>query len=153
MGNETQTAINTLAQIPIGTIIAWLGIFAGIITGICTATVKLYKLFTKYKEKSDEDEDLKEKIKEHADTLGCIKKSIDEIKTVLDEQYEINFMQRRHSIVVVCEQALNDGKISAGLLQSTLDLYEEYRDLMHGNGYVKILIDKVVKLPVIGSLE
>lgn len=150
---QTQTVIEELVTIPIGTIIAWVTVIAGILASVSAITVKLYKVFIKYKAKADKNEEQRKEIEAHAKTLEEIKKSLAYIQEALGEQREVNLKQIRYSIVCACDKAISDGQISAGSLKSLMDLYSEYTDVFHGNGYVKVLIDKVLVLPVIGKLE
>lgn len=150
---QTQTIIDGLASVPIGTIVAWVTIVAGILAGVSAITVKLYKVFSKYKEKADEYEGLKSDLRAHAETLDKMSKILVKIQGEMQEQVEVNRNQVKHSIVVACDKALSEGRISAGALESLMDLFEEYTDVFHGNGYVKALVDKVLRLPVTGRLE
>ena len=150
---QTETIVNQLVNIPIGTIIAWIAVIAGILTSVSAITVKLYKAFSKYKEKADEYDGLKNDLKEHSNTLNEMGKILTTIQGEIREQVEVNRNQVKHSIVVACDKALSEGRISAGALESLMDLFSEYTDVFHGNGYVKALVDKVLRLPVTGRLE
>lgn len=150
---DTQPILNTLAEIPLGVVIGWIAVIAGILTGVSATTVKLYKVFTKYKERADENEEQKKELQEHAQTLIEIKNSLVNIQSSLSEQRDVNLKQIRYSIVCACDKALAEEHISAGALKSLMDLYSEYTDVFHGNGYVKALVDKVLLLPVVGRLE
>ena len=150
---QTQTILDQLARVPIGTIIAWVVVIAGILTSVSAITVKLYKAFSKYKEKADEYEGLKNDLRDHANTLNEMSNVLIKIQSEMQEQVEVNRNQVKHSIVVACDKALSEGRISAGALESLMDLFSEYTDVFHGNGYVKALVDKVLRLPVTGRLE
>lgn len=150
---QAQTIAEELVKVPIGTIIAWVAVIAGILTSVSTITVKLYKVFSKYKEKADEYEGQKEELKKHAETLTSINDTLQTIQAEMKEQVEVNKNQIKHSIVLACDKALSEGRISASALESLMELFEEYTDVFHGNGYVKALVDKVLKLPVTGRLE
>lgn len=150
---QTQTVIDQLANVPIGTIIAWVVVVAGILTTVSAVTIKLYKAFSKYREKADEYEGLKNDLKSHATTLHEMSNILIKIQSEMQEQVDVNRNQVKHSIVVACDKALSEGRISAGALESLMDLFGEYTDVFHGNGYVKALVDKVLRLPVTGRLE
>lgn len=150
---QTQTIVDQLASVPIGTIIAWVAVIAGILTSVSAVTVKLYKAFSKYKERSDEYEEQKKVIKTHTETLNTMSSILVKIEDQMKEQVEVNKNQIKHSIVIACDRAISERKISAGALKSLMELYEEYTDVFKGNGYVKALVDKVLLLPVIGTLE
>lgn len=150
---DTKSVWDLLSGISIGTVMAWIIVIFAIITALCTATIKLYKVFTKYKEMKDNDERQKEIIENHDNTLKDIENTLHEIKDSLDEQKEVNLKQIRHTIVHTCEEVLERGEISINKLRSLEEMYDEYVDIFHGNGYVKTLVYKVRKLKVVGKLD
>lgn len=150
---DTQSIWELLSGIPIGTIVAWVFVISAIIAALCAGTIKLYKIFTKYKEAKDKDEKQQKIIESHDDTLKEIEKSLLEIKKSLDEQKEVNLKQIRHTIVHTCEDALDKGEISINKLRSLEEMYDEYVEIFHGNGYVKTLVTRVRKLKIVGKLD
>ena len=126
---------------------------SAIITAICTGTIKLYKVFTKYREAKDKNEKQEKIIESHETTLKEIDKTLQEIKKSLEEQKDVNLKQVRHTIVHTCEDALDRGEISINKLRSLEEMYEEYIDIFHGNGYVKTLVEKVRQLKVVGKVD
>lgn len=150
---DTQSIWDLLSSIPIGTIMAWIVVIYAIITVLCTGAIKLYKVFTKYKEMKDKDLKQTEVIINHDNTLREIEKSLQSINKSLEEQKEVNLKQIRHTIVHTCEEALEKGEISINKLRSLEEMYEEYVEIFHGNGYVKTLMERVRKLPIVGKLD
>lgn len=150
---DTKSVWDLLSSISIGTVMAWIIVIFAIIATLCTGTIKLYKVFTKYKEMKDNDEKQKEIIENHDNTLKDIENTLHEIKDSLDEQKEVNLKQIRHTIVHTCEEALERGEISINKLRSLEEMYDEYTQIFHGNGYVKTLVIKVRKLKVVGKLD
>ncbi len=150
---DNQSAIDTLSSISVGQIIAWFSVISAIITAICTGTIKLYKVFTKYREAKDKNEKQEKIIESHETTLKEIDKTLQEIKKSLEEQKDVNLKQVRHTIVHTCEDALDRGEISINKLRSLEEMYEEYIDIFHGNGYVKTLVEKVRQLKVVGKVD
>ena len=82
-----------------------------------------------------------------------IDKSLKTMNKSLDEQKEVNLKQIRHTIVHTCEDALEKGEISINKLRSLEEMYDEYVDIFHGNGYVKTLVMRVRKLKIVGKLD
>lgn len=150
---DNQSAIDTLSSISVGQIIAWFSVISAIITAICTGTIKLYKVFAKYREAKDKNEKQEKVIESHETTLKEIDKTLQEIKKSLEEQKDVNLKQVRHTIVHTCEDALDRGEISINKLRSLEEMYEEYIDIFHGNGYVKTLVEKVRQLKVVGKVD
>ena len=150
---ETQPIWNDLFSIPIGTVVAWIVVIGTIITALCTGTIKLYRIFEEYKKVKDKNEKQEELIEGHERILEGINAALSEIKESLEEQKEVNLKQIRHTIVHTCEAALERGEISINKLQSLEEMYAEYVDVFHGNGYVKILVTKVRELRVVGKTD
>lgn len=150
---DTKPVWELLSSIPIGTLVAWIIVITAIITALCTGAIKLYKLFTKYKEAKDKEQKQEEIIANHDKTLRDIDETLKEIKKSLDEQKEVNLKQIRHTIVHTCEDALDKGEISINKLRSLEEMYDEYVEIFHGNGYVKTLVTRVRKLKIVGKLD
>lgn len=150
---DTQSIWDLLSSIAIGELVGWIVVICAIITALCTGTIKLYKVFTKYKEMKDKDQKQTEIIKSHEKTLCEIEKLLKTINKSLDEQKEVNLKQIRHTIVHTCEDALEKGEISINKLRSLEEMYDEYVDIFHGNGYVKTLITRIRKIKIVGKLD
>lgn len=142
-----------VSGIPLGEIVAWVIGISTIIAFLCTGTIKLYKVFTKYKEAKDKEEEQERIIEAHDKTLQDIDNTLKSIQKSLDEQKEVNLKQIRHTIVHTCEDALDKGEISINKLRSLEEMYDEYVDVFHGNGYVKTLVMRVRKLKIVGKLD
>ena len=150
---DTQAVWGLLAQLPVGTLVSWGIVIIAIATAIVAGVTKLYKGFTKYKEYKEKNENLEETLKEHDATLAEINDSLKKITLSLEEQKEVNFRQIRYAIAHTCDDAIAAKCISAGKLRSLEEMYEEYQDVFHGNGYIKTLMIKVRKLPITGQLD
>lgn len=150
---DTKSVWDLLSSITLGTVIAWITVVFAIAAFFCTGAIKVYELFIKYKEAKDKNEKQETVIENHDGTLKEIEKTLLEIKNSLDEQKEVNLKQVRHTIVHTCEEALEKGEISINKLRSLEEMYEEYVEIFHGNGYVKTLVYKVRKLKVVGKLD
>lgn len=150
---DNSSAVEALSSITVGQIIAWFSVFCAVVTAICTGTIKMYKLFTKYREAKDKNEKQDKTIQSHEDTLKEIESTLQDIRKSLAEQKDVNLKQVRHTIVHTCEDALDRGEISINKLRSLEEMYEEYIEIFHGNGYVKTLMEKVRQLKVVGKLD
>ena len=150
---DTQSIWDLLSSIPIGTVVAWVVVICAIISALCAGTIRLYKAFEKYKEVKDKNEKQEKIIEVHEKTIEEIGKALTGIKKSLDEQKEVNLKQIRHTIVHTCEDALDKGEISINKLRSLEEMYDEYIEIFHGNGYVKTLVARVRELPIIGKLD
>ena len=142
-----------LSGITVGQIVAWIIVISAIISTLCAGTIKLYKVFTKYKEMKDKEKKQENIIETHDKTLQDIKSSLQDIKNSLNEQKDVNLKQTRHTIVHTCEDCLEKGEISINKLRSLEEMYSEYVDVFHGNGYVKTLVERTRHLKIVGKID
>lgn len=150
---DAKSIWDLLSGISIGTFVAWIAVIGAIITALCTGTIKLYKVFTRYKDSKDKEQKQQEVIKGHEETLKVIEKSLKDIQDALVEQKDVNLKQIRYLIVNTCEEALEKGSISASKFRSLEELYDEYVEVFHGNGYVKVLMTKVRnEVKIVGTI-
>ena len=150
---DTASVWSTLSGITIGSLVAWCVVIVIIITTIVKGVIKLYTFFDKYKQLKEENANQSKLIKEHDDTLKSINESLAKINKRLDEQSDVNLKQVRHTIVHTCYDAIAAGEIQVGKLKSLEEMFDEYLNVFHGNGYVRSLVERVRKLPVVGSLD
>lgn len=149
---NTNEVWNVLSNLKIGTVVAWISVICAIIAAICTAAIKLYNIFEKYKKSKDKIAEQAEVIAQHNEAFAEIRAQLQNISKALNEQKEVNLKQVRHTIVHTCEDALDRGEMSTNKLQSLEEMYAEYTDLFHGNGYVKTLMTRVRKeVKIIGG--
>lgn len=149
---NTNEVWDILSNLSIGTVVAWISVICAIIAAICTAAIKLYNIFEKYKKSKDKTAKQEEVIAQHNEAFAEIRAQLKSISEALNEQKEVNLKQVRHTIVHTCEDALERGEMSTNKLQLLEEMYEEYTDLFHGNGYVKTLMTRVRKeVKIIGG--
>ena len=142
-----------LSAIPIGTVVAWIAVIGAILVALGVGIVKLYRLFTKYRELKDKDKEQKQKIDEYGEALLEIRANMADMKSKLDEQSHVNLKQVRYSIIQICDNALADGQISAWKLRLLTELYDEYIGVFHANGYIKEIVERTLELPIVGKLD
>lgn len=151
---DTKSVWDFLSGISVGQIVAWASVLIAIITALCAGTIKLYKVFTKYEKIKRKDREEQKIIENHDAILKKIEDILKDIQASLAEQKEVNLKQIRYTIVHTCEDALEKGEISSSKLNSLEEMYEEYVDIFHGNGYVKTLITKVRKeVKIVGKYD
>ena len=150
---NTDDVINILSSISIGTIISWIMVIASIIGSIGFLFIEVYKAFEKSQQIKDENDLFKNMVKDHDTQLKTIIEKLDNISLSMEEQNRLNLKNLRHSIVRAGEEAISDGEISIRKLKSLEEMYDEYSNKYHANGYVKTLMNKVRQLEVIGALD
>lgn len=161
---DTKSVWELLSEIPIGTIVAWIIVLVTIISAICAGTIKLYKLFTKYREIKDENKEVKETVKKHDEQFETIRQEmqlfndkIDNVINTLNAQNEQSLIELRHSIVRASEEAILDGKISIRKYKALHEMFEQYsKPDANGkkhNGYCATIMEKVDLLPIVGRLD
>jgi len=149
---ESQDIIQQLSAVPIGTIVAWITVLAGIIGVVSTGTIKLYKIFEKAHETKEENEEFKKLVKGHEEEIKSIKEILLDIQNKLDENDRLELKNLRHKIVRASEEYIANGRITIRQLKALEELFEEYHK-RNGNSYVSTLMNKVRLLPVIGELD
>ena len=152
---DTQPILDSLSSFSVGRVVAWIVVIGTILSTLCAGTIKLYKVFTKYKDMKDKEQKQETIIETetHDKTLNEIKDSLQDIKNSLNEQKDVNLKQLRHTIVQTCEDCLEKGEISINRLRSLEEMYSEYVNVFHANGYVKILVERVRTLKIVGREE
>ena len=150
---DTQPILDSLSSFSVGRVVAWIVVIGTILSTLCAGTIKLYKVFTKYRDMKDKEQKQKTIIETHDKTLTEIKDSLQDIKNSLNEQKDVNLKQLRHTIVQTCEDCLEKGEISINRLRSLEEMYSEYVNVFHANGYVKILVERVRTLKIVGREE
>ena len=149
---KTNDVVAILSSIPIGTIIAWITVIGGMLTGICAGTIKLYKLFEKTHEMKEENEEFIRLVKAHDEQLQAIKQSIDVIQDTLDRREKSEIKRLRYSLIRAMEEYVSKGEITIRQLMSLEESFEDYHN-HNGNGYVTTMMRKVRALPVKGKLD
>ena len=162
---DTETILNWLSSISVGTIIA-LVTAAGIIgAGVWKVVSMIIHLHDSYTEIREERDQLKQKVEDHGRELEDIKgqfvcaiegitQQLSEIKSALDEQRETKIKELRHQITVAAETALANGTMTVREWTSLHEMVDEYVNKYHQNWYVKPLIAKVDQdVHVIGRLD
>ena len=162
---DTNSVWELLSSISIGTVVAWVTVICAIIGVICTGTIKLYKIFTKYKNVKDEENELRTNVANHEEQLIEIKQQLEamnqnisqqfsDIKGTLNEQRGTKIKELRHSIPDSGERALSDGKITVRQWTSLHEMCDEYINKYNQNSYVLSLMNKVDRdVTIIGRLD
>lgn len=149
MNTDVKNVWDFLSGIPIGTIVAWVIVIASVITAIVVGITKLYKVFTKYRDFEDEHKNKDNQIQTIVKGMNEIKADIGEMKKTMQKQQEVNFKQLQNTIIMNCNNAIKKKGITSEQLRFLEDTYKDYEDIFHGNSYVKGLMMKVRKLPLI----
>lgn len=162
---DTNSIWELLSSISIGTVVAWIMVICVIIGVICTGTIKLYKVFSKYKSVKDENENLKHNVEKHEEQLNRLEEQLEsmnqnineqfsEIKDALNEQRETKIKELRHNITVSGEKALADKEMTVRQWSSLHEMVDEYMNKYKQNSYVASLMLKVDRdVAVIGRLD
>ena len=132
-----------LSGITIGTVVEWCIVLGCIISAICAGAIKLYQLFQKYTDVKTVNEELKQLVHKHDKRLDNMEQCLINIEDMLNEQKDVNFRQLKYDITHICDEAIRNQCISPAKLKNLEELYEEYIQIFHGNGWVKIMVEKV----------
>lgn len=135
-----QEVWNILANLKIGTVVAWCAVIIAIITAVVLSVRRLFRLFRDYSSYTVRKAETEQRLKAHDEALQQIMQS-NEIQTSLLIQVV------RSNIIVICQNALAAGYITDVQLREVTELYELYED-SGGNSYASMLMAKVKTLPV-----
>lgn len=162
---DTETILNWLSSIPVGTIIAVVTSIGIVGAGVWKVVSMIIHLHDSYTEIREERDQLRQKVEDHGRELEDIKgqfasaidgitQQLSEIKSALDEQRETKIKELRHQITVAAEMALANGTMTVREWTSLHEMVDEYVHKYHQNWYVKPLIAKVDQdVHVIGRLD
>ena len=112
METQTQTVIETLSLIPVGTIIAWLLVITGIITTIITVSIKLYKVFEKTHKLKEDNNEFRKKVYKHDEQLKDIQHSLHKIQETMNKQEKHDLKKLRYSLVRAGEEYVSKNQIT-----------------------------------------
>lgn len=151
---DTNSIWQMLSSFTVGSVIAWIVVIGTIITVLIAGAVKLFKFFTKINELKEKNEAQREKIEQHDETLKNIQETLNEMMLMLNDQKEINFDQMKYTISHGCTLALAKGEISAECYKSLEEMFDKYKHVFHGNGYVENIMKKMRKeVKIVGEIE
>lgn len=145
---------NTLSEIEVGTIAAWIIALTGIFGVGFEVIQKLAKILDKYHNIQEERKEIIAKLDDQNDkfskainklseSVANLDKRLDSIQDGLHVQEEINLKQIRNDIITICDEAIINKRISERKYQLLTELFEEYTTVFHGNGYVADSVEKV----------
>ena len=170
---DLNTILDSVQGLSIGTVISGGCILSAIAGGISTATIKLYKIFSKYRELQEENETLHNHVDQHGESLIHLSQKIDNLCDSINarfddmdasidlrfanldkkfaEQQEVNLHQTRGAIIDICETAINNKQITANKNRLLGELMCDYDDIFHADGYIHDLFKRVKGVPIIGT--
>ena len=145
--------INTISQIPVGTIVAWGGVIIGLIVAITAGIVRLYKVFGKFKKEQDAHDQHVQLLLKHEEVLDEIHDDIKKVAEKIDTEADVHMRSLKHTITSKCNRAIKDGEILMSELRSIEEIYDDYSNIYHGNSWAHVLVEKARKLPIIYDLD
>lgn len=162
---NTASVIETLSNIPVGTIIAWGSSLCAIIGAIYAMIAKMYKTFEKYKDVKEENDSLKSTVAKNSSDIVKLNEKIESMNTVivqklsgiedrLESQEQTKIKELRNTLVYKGEEALSKKQISIRAWSSLQEMFDEYENKYHQNSYVKSLRMRIERdVEVVGKLD
>lgn len=162
---STNDVVSVMSNIPIGTVIAWGTAVIGITGAVSAFTVKMYKIFDKYKSIKDENAALKTAVANNTAEIvktnnkvdvqtGMIIKQLQEINEKLEAQRESKIKELRHTLVSVGEEALDKKWMSIRAWESLHEMYNDYRYGYNQNTFVQSMMERIEReVKVVGKLD
>lgn len=135
-----QEVWDLLANLKVGTVVAWIIVLAAIVTVVVIGIKKLFKLFRDYSAYKAGKEATEARLKVHDETL-------DKIVANNEMQTKLLIQVVRSNIIVICQNAIAAGFITDVQLREVTELYELY-ETSGGNSYASMLMEKVKTLPI-----
>ena len=151
---NTNDVWELLSEMQIGTIVAWIVVASSIFGVVGNFVKKFIKLIDKYHDTQEEKKDIVAKLDEQndkfskaisdlADSVNNLNHRLDYIQDKLHVQEEVNLKQIRNDIITICDEAIISEKISERKFQLLNELFDEYTNVFHSNGYVADSVKKV----------
>ena len=134
-----------LASLKVGTIVSIILVAVAIVTAIALGIKKLYKWFSAYHSHKTTKAKTAERLKRHDEALDRIEQNQASLNNLMIQMI-------RSNIIVICQNAIAAGKITDVQLRELTELYELYES-KGGNSYASLLMDKVVKLPIVYLMD
>lgn len=94
------------------------------------------------------NEKLEQSLKDNTEQIIQINEKLKETAESISRYFEITKIQFRHSIVRAAEEYIARGFIFSYELESIEDLYQTYHEVLNGNSYVTVMMEKVRTLPI-----
>ena len=150
---NTSSVWQLLADIKIGTLIAWCLVIIAIIASVIKGVKSVYTFICKYNELKGINERQSKMLEEHKRLIETINTNLLKIGKSLDEQKDINMKYVRHIIVEACHEAIKAKGIQIEQLASLEEMYDEYVNVFNGNSYVSGLVARVRKLDILDNID
>lgn len=150
---DTSSVWEMLSNLTVGTVVAWILVIAAIISTISVGAIKLYKVFQRFQKVKDEDTRQRDLLAKHEEMLENIQKTMDNVNESMEGQLDVDTKILRHILIRTCEDMLAAGQVSEAKMRSTEEIYAEYTNVLHGNGYVTGLVERVRKLALKNTIH
>ena len=124
-----------------------IAIYAGI-KGLYEGVMWILDKLDIYHNSRSKNEKLAQTLKDNAEQIAQINKKLMETTTNIEQYFEITKIQFRHSIVRAAEEYIARGYIYTYELEAIEDMYQTYHEVLKGNSYVTVIMDKVRQLEV-----
>ena len=101
-----------------------------------------------YHNARSKSERLEQSLKDNTEQIVQINEKLKETSENISKYFDITKIQFRHSIVRAAEEYIDKGFIYSYELESIEDMYQTYHEVLKGNSYVTVMMDKVRQLEV-----
>lgn len=117
---DTKPIWDLLSGITIGRVIAWVFVIGAIVSALCAGTIKLYKVFTKYKELKDKEERQTKTVESHEAALR------DNGETLKEISKRLGAIEEAMKVIESHEGMLKEYRASLDAISKSL---EEQKDV------------------------
>lgn len=124
-----------------------IAVFAGV-KGIYEGIMWILDKLDIYHNTRSKNERLEQSLKDNTEQIIQINEKLKETAESISRYFEITKIQFRHSIVRAAEEYIDKGFIYSYELESIEDMYQTYHEVLKGNSYVTVMMEKVRTLPI-----
>lgn len=124
-----------------------IAVFAGV-KGLYEGIMWILDKLDIYHNTRSKNERLEQSLKDNTEQIAKINEKLNETAESIAKYFDITKIQFRHSIVRSAEEYIARGYVYTYELESLEDMYQTYHEVLKGNSYVTVMIEKVRQLEV-----
>ena len=142
-GSRMNEVISVLENVSAGTGLMWIIIVASCLSGLCAASIKIYKLAEKWRMMANENEEKEEMLNDHERKISELSNDVKEIKELLKESIK----QNDEFAVAICRNTLwqihKEAMEQKYITREGLRTFCEIKQVYEARGGDDILHDKL----------
>ena len=142
-GSRMNEIISVLENVSAGTALMWIIIIGSCLSGLCAASIKIYKLAEKWRTVANENEEKEEMLNSHEKKISELSNDVKEIKELVKESIK----QNDEFAVAICRNTLwqihQESMKQQYITREGLRTFIEIKEVYEARGGDDILHDKL----------